>query len=345
VDETIVGKPITLYIEGIENGAGIVVDPAVITLTLRRPNGVVDNLAVGDLTHEATGHYSYTYVPAAGEEGVGIYRFVTQNPTSAGENTFLVKPSAILTGDAQWPSTGPCHPWCEAGDLTVPAGATDAQVEVAVLAASDVMFQLAGRRWPGVCDRTLRLGACDMATIPLPVAGNVSWQTIAIPGYRSHGSFGFCGGSKLLYLPEPAVAVTEVRIDGDVLSADAYAIRDNAVLARLDGGRWPCSGRWWEDPAPLEVDATFGQEPPASGVLAAQALATELLRAVVGDEDCALSPQVRSVSREGVSLDMVTAGLAEALSGGYTGIPAVDMFVHAHNPAGLRRRGRILGLR
>jgi hypothetical protein len=341
---TIVGQPVTLYVRGIENGAGVATDPAAITLRYRKPDGTIVTKAIGDLTHDATGDYSFVVVPVAGEEGTWAYRYETENPTTADEGVFDVIASAVLSGDDEAALTvGPCHRWTNREQIevgwTLPTAADDdTLIDLAVSAASDVCFQLGGRRWPGLCDRTVTPLSCGQLVIPWPEGGEVAVRPVS----SWHGRRGVCGGGAIVDLGlYPVRSISEVRVDGDVVDAADYTLWANRYLVRQDSS-WPCLGDPWDDPAPLEVDLTFGVAPPSLGVLAATALARELLLAMTNADTCRLDRRVRSVVREGVSVDYALPGLAESLNGGQTGIPEVDLFVHAHNPHRLRRAARFI---
>lgn len=343
MDEYLVGQPVRVFIEDIAAEGGPIANPATITLTVQRGDGTLDTYAVGALSHDATGAYSKELTSAAGEEGVWVWRFDTTSPTVAKEGVFLVNPSALLSGDREWPRTGPCHDWTDRDEIERQpfdlAGYDNGLVDRMIEAASDVMFQLGGRRWPGVCDRTMRVGACDAPILPLPEGGVVTWRSTA---WHQHG---FCGGARALELPGPVVGVHEVRINGDALDPAAWTVRDWTWLVRIDGGVWPCAGRWWQDPPPLEVDYSFGAAPPALGRLAATVLATELLKATPGaDGECRLDRRVTDVVREGITETLALPGLAETLAAGSTGIPEVDLFVMSHNPNRLQRPARFVNL-
>lgn len=342
--EYLVGQPVKVFIEDIAAEGGPIEDPATIQLAVRKPDASVDTYAAAALVHDGTGAYSKEVESAPGEEGTWAWRFDTTDPAVAKEGVFIVKPSALLSGDASWPSTGPCHLWTDRDeldrlgyDLT---GIDEGLIERCVEGASDVMFQVGGRRWPGICERTVRVGSCDAPMLPLPEGGVVTWR-----GARTTTAwhpFGFCGGGRAVELAAPIVNIAEVRVDGDVLAPSAYMVRDWQWLVRIDGGVWPCDHRWWEDPAALEVDYSFGDAPPALGRLAATVLAHELVLAAKRSDSCRLDRRVRSVTREGVTVDFAMPGLAESLAGGNTGIPEVDLFVEAHNPAKLRREARFI---
>lgn len=240
--------------------------------------------------------------------------------------------------------TGPCDPWTSAAEVAadgwdVPAGVSPASVERAVWAASDVMFQLGGQRWPGSCDRTLRPVDCScLCRLPYPEGGVVAM--------RSHPR-GICGGGTLLDAGVyPLTTVHSASVDG-VSLAGAWRIHGDRYIVRTDGSSWPCANLESQaEPTPrIEVRVQFGQAPPDLGRVAATALARQLILGWAHSDDCLLDRQVRSIVREGVTVDLAVPGLVDALSaGGSTNVPEVELFVHAHNPNRLRRSARFIGL-
>lgn len=248
---------------------------------------------------------------------------------------------------------GPCEPWCTVADVRArsPFDDTtrfpDALVVLAVDSASDLMFQLGGRRFPGMCTDTVRPGGCANGgmVIAYPFGGEVSLYEVAPwrAGHRVGLGIG-CGGGRTIALGSyPVVSVQEVRENGEVLDPSLYGVYDWRWLIRTDAGFWPCCNTLWQvDPPRLEVDFTFGEAPPSSGLLAAVALARELLLAMTDGDNCVLDRRVQTIIREGLQEELALPGLVDALATGRVGIPEVDLFVFAHNPAGLRRRGRII---
>jgi hypothetical protein len=81
------------------------------------------------------------------------------------------------------------------------------------------------------------------------------------------------------------------------------------------------------------VTYKYGSQPPLAGKAAATALACELLPGA----DCKLPEAATRVVRAGITLERLQP-LAALLRIGGTGIPAIDSFIAAYNPNGLRRR-------
>lgn len=239
--------------------------------------------------------------------------------------------------------TGPCDLWTSQAEVidgwTLPAGTSGDRLAKAMAGASDVMFQLGGQRWPGLCSRWVRPEDCGDALcwLPLPEGGQVA--------RRSHPRGRRCGGGDALDVGVyPLTFVWEILLDGVGLATGFTRIHRERYIVRTDGGSWPCLLNNDEEPAKLAVNVQFGSAPPDLGRLAATALARELLLAWDDSDTCRLDRRVRSITRENVSMDFAIPGLAESLAGGQTGIPEVDLFVHAHNPHHLRRAARFVNL-
>lgn len=120
----------------------------------------------------------------------------------------------------------------------------------------------------------------------------------------------YCRGDavKTISLPGPVVEVTKVTVDGDVLPASAYWLRNRRWLERVDGQPWP----FWQDLnlAPSadntwEVEYVKGVEVPMGGRVAAGALAEQLALAAAGDKGCKLPKRIQTVTREGVTIGML----------------------------------------
>lgn len=315
-------------------------DPTDLTLTYRTPAGVETTVAFAALTNEAgVGVWSYDLAVTAA--GTWTWRWVATSPSATDEGTFFVRASAIVGGDPH--GTGPCQPWCGLDDLTeggwtLPTSVSVFLAEQCCQAASEVCFELGGRRWPGLCWDSIIpstcLGGSNFQVLPngrggLQVVTGGSWHPL-----------GCCAGADLLDLGSALVtAVDAVRVDDAAIASTAYRLIDRHYLARLDGDSWPCCN----DPAattiPLEVDFTFGEAPPAIGVLAAVALARELVRGMTSGDDCAIDPRVTALVREGVSIDLSSGGVDASE---FLEIPAVRRFVNALNPHGLRRPAAVI---
>jgi hypothetical protein len=208
-----------------------------------------------------------------------------------------------------------CDLWvttAQMAECDCPNDATQAQIESAVVAASDLLYDLSGRQFPGItCEATLR--PCET-------------------GCRG-GSLCSCVGGHRLRLPySPIVDVTAILIDG--VAFTDYRIDPPDTLTRTDGDVWPRCQRL--DRATTETDTwsieyAFGQAPPEGGVRAATTLALELIRACADPGKCRLPAGVATVTRRGVTFNL-------DVEDGRVGLSEVDRWLDSVNP----RRSRVM---
>lgn len=340
------GSPVKLTTT-VRDAAGTAVDPADLVLVLRDPDGVETTVAFAALTNEAgTGVWSYT-TAALTTPGAWTYEFSSTTPTGVDEGTFSITGSAI--GGTASNGAGPCTAWCTPADLvadgwTAPTAASQALRQACCDAASGALYELVGRRWPGVCWASEIPATCSwggyLGGVAAPGKGNV--YASAFPAVLGgHGPA--CGGYSRAYVAgSPIVNVDAVRLDGVTLDAALYEVVDGAFLVRVDGASWPCCIDPSTSPPRMAVDYTFGSPPPVLGSLAAVALARQLVLAVAAPDTCALDRRVRSVTREGVSMELAVPGLVDSLAGGFTGVPEVDLLIASYNPNRLRASARVL---
>lgn len=245
------------------------------------------------------------------------------------------------------PSTGVCAPWAVAADVTTgpcstaeaPAGFTTPMLDAGLQVASDVLFNLTGRAWPGVCSATVR-PCMDRPAVPWTVRG------AALSGCGNSGRCA-CGGLSEILLPgRPIVSITKVKIDGVVISSLRYRVDDFRYLVYLpesdsaERQGWPCSQRL--DLADTEPDTwsvayTFGSAPPYGGVMAAKALGCELALAMSPETVgmCRLPKRITSITRQGVSLAILDP--LTLFADGLTGLPEVDLWVSSIRVGRARR--------
>lgn len=319
------GQPAVLFIEDIRTASGVLADPATLTLTIALPDGSTVTKNIGDLTHIGTGHYAYTFTPSAA--GDYAYRFVATVPTTVGEGVFSVRRSVVVNG-ASPASAGTCSPWAELGDVCSPCNTYEFDttvLEQAMQAASDVLYNLTGRRWPGECQETLR--PCGYGT------SRSHWC-----GCNDSRS---CGCARLSQIKLPGYPVTSVqlvKIDGTPVNSARYRLDDHRMLTYLSESDsaerrgWPCCQRL--DRADSEDDTwsvtyTFGSAPPVGGVQAAATLACQLALACDPStvNDCRLPKRVTSITRQGVTLAVLDP--LTLFRDGLTGLADVDLWVQS----------------
>lgn len=310
---------------------------------------VIGPTSVG-ITHLALGSYSYSWaIPVNAETTDYLFVWsgtVDSEPVSASETI-----SVIAGGSSS--GISPCDTWpvqwiCELTAGSIPV------TGLALQAATEILWSLSGRRF-GICTVTLR--PCKRTCSDVPWPGSL-WPAV-IPGQTYPMPVNLGGGEWLnltcgscirdcscsvleeVKLPGPVYAITEVVIDGVVLSADAYRLDNGRLLVRVDGGQWPqCNdlsknagevGTW-------TITAQYGEDVPALGRIAVGELACEIAKALQGEE-CALPRNLQSLVRQGVSLTFQDPN--EIAENGLLGLRFTDMLIQTYNPSGQRAPSRV----
>lgn len=262
-------------------------------------------------------------------------------------------------------ASGPlCSPWITGADVAacgpddLGVGTDVALLDDAAYDASYILWELAGRKFPGVCTATVRpcRERCTCWGLSGGIVGPVGpwpmwgWGYDSIVGYWNwysvDGQRCGCGSDEMILLAGfPVLEILEVKIAGDVVDPATYQLVDRRKLVRLDEVGPPVVKRYWPrcqnvhlpDTAPgtWSVTYTWGGMPPPLGRMAAAQLARELWKACQG-QACALPSKVTKVVRQGVTYERVTP-LASMLRKGATGLNVVDSFIATVNPSGKRR--------
>lgn len=228
------------------------------------------------------------------------------------------------------PCVAACSPWAAIEDVPQSWRARvndDELFEQMLAVATDLLFQLSGRQYPGACSESVRPFSCRCLARPCSCAGV---EEIELPNF-------------------PVSDVTEVKIDGAVLDPDLYAVHDFRYLVRLPNpdGTVPVWPRWQRlvrtstEPDTFEVTYTWGLLPDNAGVHACKVLAYEMAKPA-GDQgdECRLPDRVRSLTRQGVSMEI--EGIADAaFPSQRTGIREVDLWLDAVNPQKITQRATI----
>lgn len=219
------------------------------------------------------------------------------------------------------PSRSPCEPWIVAEDIAAvcdldTTGAAD--YDTAAQVATDVLYELSGRQFLGVCERTVR--PCHGRLCPpAHPCGCCYTDSIPLAGY-------------------PVRGVTEVKIDGAVIDPGEYRLDRHRFLTRMadaDGNRqqWPGCQRLDLDDTETDTFAVtydYGAEVPAAGLAAAAELGCQLATVMAGGE-CQLPAGATRVTRQGVTVDI------DLLRGALLGLPLTNLFLQTYNPSRLKR--------
>lgn len=250
--------------------------------------------------------------------------------------------------------TGVCTEWATEADLCSPcndyASLGPAAAEM-IQAASDVLYELSGRQFPGECEATVRPCARRSggfgrgpSAVGVPAGWSASW------GFCMCGDTCGCGGDVRVTLGAyPIVEITEVKVDGLVVDPSLYRLDDQRILTRLadsDGTNpgWPHTQRIDlndTEEGTWSVSYVWGRQPPPMGVVAAAVLACELALACDPENagQCRLPKKVDTITREGVTMVLSPSDFLD--ESGKTGLYEVDMFIRAFNPSQLRQRAQV----
>lgn len=239
------------------------------------------------------------------------------------------------------PCSSVCTPWATDADICSPCDDYDfdsALLDDMLVVASDILFDLSGRQYPGNCQDAVR-----------PIHPCICRGRRSERRFRSGPVCG-CAPRGVELGNYPVTGVDEVKVDGVVLAESLYRVDDWRWLIRLDDPAgtnpgWPCCQDMTfasTEPGTMEVTFTYGLAPPPGGVRAAATLACELALLCQPETvgACRLNPRVTSLDRQGIS--MVLSDPTQFFPEGRTGLAEIDLWLVAVNPAGIRRRAAIL---
>ena len=263
-----------------------------------------------------------------------------------------------------------CTPWIDGEDVADCCSVDDASdttiFDQAAEVASELLFNLSLRRFPGICERTVRpcRTGCACPWQVLEGSGYVIWNWNLYNPLYGWGSWNWgncvggwengCGCAPLsrVLLAGYVQSVTEVLIDGDVVDPDTYRVYNHRWLVRVRPSAddqmkvWPgCQamdlpetehGTW-------AVTYTYGRDVPVSGQAAAAELACEIYKQCQ-NLPCKLPANTVRVARQGIVAERPVwlgwgfeRGGRSLPRGWHSGMPQVDAFLNAFNPSGLQR--------
>lgn len=248
--------------------------------------------------------------------------------------------------------TSYCDGWEPTFTCALPTGA-EAVSGVALNMAAETLYAFSGRQF-GLCAVTARpcRSSCYGETWPAVVGTFVEYGTYPQPALYagqwynitcgSCGSECSCSRVSEVALPGPVYDVTQVKIDGEVLTPDVdYRLDDWRLLVRLGGEAWPlCNDLNLADTEEGTWSVTYrvGQPVPQLGKLALGILTDEFTKLLLCNSDCKLPKPVQSLSRQGVSLTFVDPN--ELFQAKRIGLYVPDLFINTTNPNALRRPSR-----
>lgn len=218
-------------------------------------------------------------------------------------------------------------PWATLDDLpdTRPK-AHDPDYQALLWQASETLYHLSGRQWPGATTamRWLTSVRGRRCWTPHEQLAAAAWPASPVPVVERGD------GWRTLQLPDPPVTeILSVRAGGDLVDVDPQL--PVGLIRRRDGQPWPVDG--------VEVTYRHGLHPPAGGRTSAILLTVELGKAWAQDKSCRLPQRMQTLTREGVTVGFIDK--FEALDKGRTGIYEIDLWISSVNPHRLQRRSRV----
>lgn len=275
------------------------------------------------------------------------------------------------------PRSGPCSPWVagpavlalpwvlNAAQKAIADGKLDQQqIDVicaeAASAASEILYELAGRQFAGECGPVTirpvsRPTDADTRSRPGGMSPNAwfsAWGAASSYGANVPGvaSMYLSSEPPTIRLPWPVSDIKLVKIDGVPIPAGEYELRAFQELVRIrPTASFSPTERWgWPtsqimdlpdtEPGTFSVTFTFGAAPPASGLLAARKLAEVIALPQLGDTT-RYPHRITQMTRQGVTTQI--ASVIDVLAKQSLGIWEVDAFLLAVNPKKLQRSAAV----
>lgn len=223
-------------------------------------------------------------------------------------------------------TAGPCTPYTTKANWQgnpLLCGSEVADDETWSAAASDLLYVLLGRQFPGACTATVR---------PVRRGGDC-----CDPSF-SRALLGGCGcGSSPIPLHLPVREITSIKVDGvELVDSETWYLRDGYLLERVDGD-WPASQNLAlpdTEVGTFSITYGFGPVTPDLVVKAADEYAVQLW--LVDNPGTGKTPLqgVDTVSRQGMSLSARQQQDALRTSG--PSLPNIMSAIAAYNPRGER---------
>lgn len=270
-----------------------------------------------------------------------------------------LQPSIETEGEVHLYTFGPCEPWDPVwpqGDCALILQTASAEVTgQAIQMASEILYQLTAQRF-SLCQVVLRpcRRSCygnfpwymwwEYGTYPQPYWWNGTWYNLACN--NCPGDSCSCPGLDETLLPGPVHSVTEVKVDGVILTPGVdYRVDDYRKLVRLGSDPWPfCQNMNLADTevGTWSVTAVYGEAVPMVGRVAVGELGLELVKYLMCDDDCAIPRGTIDISRQGVS--MTIANMGDLFNTGFIQLRMCDLFIKTANPNHLKARSAVYDL-
>jgi hypothetical protein len=244
--------------------------------------------------------------------------------------------------------TGVCTEWITGDDVAVCCNVETSSgvlFDEAAVQASNLLYQLSGRQYAGTCGpRTVR-PACDQCFCGYQVLSRgyvIGPWDYGYPLLLCNSCLIACDPSRIKLAGYPVREIVEVLIDGDVVDPSEYTIWNSRYLTRLNDMAWPVAQDLTladTEDSTFSITYTYGADPPSLGMAAAAQLGCEIYKACADVSACALPQGTTRVTRQGIVIERLAFTSWAFRDGSWrTGLPLVDAFLSAYNPAGIKRR-------
>lgn len=308
-----------------------------VVLTITAPDGTV---TAPTPDHDGVGLYSFELLL----DQAGVWRIAWD-----GEGAVPADATQVLLVHTPGQIGSTCAPWATSADACAPCD--DYAIDTVVLddkmqMATDVLFNLTGRRWPGECVDIIRPQAqyrmADVRSWWPADAPAAPWGWCSCHRGREAG----CSTMSEIKLPGHPVSQVTVMLDGAVFTD--WRLDDGRYLVRTDGDGWPCCQNMDGDPTAdddtFEVTYVYGRRPPIGGVVAAATLGCQYALAcdpdAVSDGRCRLPRNIASKSRAGTTTNFFDP--QTLVNDGQVGIAEVDQWVMSVMLGDKRRRATVM---
>lgn len=285
-------------------------EPTAITLTIVAPDGSTQTVVKAAMTGTSSSIDPtldvWTYLLVVAQ--AGVWRVLTEGTVGGG---LVTQPEKLFLVGVDTGVLGLCEPWCTWAEVEacVPAGLLDgldsAAREVTLDIASEILFDLDKRKYPGICET--RRSIC--------LACRPCWPLWC-----------HCDPRDTIDLAlTPVWGVWDVVIDGTTLDPSQYALTRRRFLSRTDNTLWPRSTDV-RDPNAFALSWAHGRPVPSGGRRAAALFAAEIAKGCMAME-CAIPQRITSIVREGVTYPVLDS--LSMIAEGRTGVALTDLWVVA----------------
>lgn len=221
-----------------------------------------------------------------------------------------------------------------------------------LLQATDVLYMLSGKRFPGECG--------PITVRPLARPTDADLHGLVYRGYGLVGSgllganttssppalsmYGVSQAPEIVLEDYPVRQIIEVLIDGVVIPEEEYELRDQQSLIRIlqtqssqptERYGWPTSQRMDlppTEPSTFAITYIHGADPGGGGRRACELLAAAWVCDELADET-RLPDRAVSVERQGITIQL--ANTMDLIEKGRTGVVQVDAWLQSVNPNNL----------